>query len=232
MLEKISDALKFIQTTLIYLIYPPLCPICEKIVDERYKLCEECAKNILSVEETKDFPAPISGVIRITKYRGGSRSLLRRLKFDNNKNVLETLQKILYDVSSRDEVKNFLAKVNLATFVPLHAERLKKRGYNQTELIFSDWLKSMNLPAKNLLLRTKATPHLYKYNADERKEILKGAFSLAEGVEVTGKNILIVDDIFTTGATAAGCAEVLKTAGANKIFVMALASDFGSVNQQ
>ena len=230
MLEQITSAFKFIQTTLIYLIYPPLCPICEKIVDERYQFCEDCRKNIFKLDEEKNFPAPLSGVMRITKYRSGTRSLLRRLKFDSNKNVLETLQKILYDVSDREEVKNFLANVNLATFVPLHESRLKKRGYNQTELIFSDWLKSMNLPAKNLLLRTKATPHLYSYNPQERKEILKGAFSLIDGAEVAGKNILIVDDIFTTGATAAGCAEVLKNAGANKIFVMALASDFGEGN--
>ena len=219
---------EFVKTTLIYLIYPPICPICQKIVDERHQICEDCAKNILSVEETKNFPSPISGVIRITKYRGGSRPLLRKLKFDSNTTILDTLQKLLYSVSNYDEVKNFLAKVNLATFVPLHESRLKRRGYNQTELIFKDWLISQNLPAENLLIRTKATPHLYKYNPAERKEILKGAFSLAEGVEVAGKNILIVDDIFTTGATAAGCAEVLKTAGANKIFVMALASDFGN----
>ena len=231
MIEQIANALKFLQTTIIYLVYPPICPICQKIVDERHQICEDCAKRILSVEETKDFPAPISGVIRITKYRGGSRPLLRKLKFDSNTTILDTLQKLLYSVSNYDEVKNFLAKVNLATFVPLHESRLKKRGYNQTELIFSDWLKSMNLPAKNLLLRTKATPHLYKYNPDERKEILKGAFSLIDGVEVAGKNILIVDDIFTTGATAAGCAEVLKNAGAAKIFVMAFASDFGESGQ-
>ena len=227
MLEQIATGLKFLQTTLIYLIYPPICPVCEEIVDERYQLCENCAKKILRLDEEKNFPAPINGVMRITKYRGGTRSLLRRLKFDSNTNVLTTLQKILYDVSSRDEVKNFLADINLATFVPLHESRLKKRGYNQTELIFKDWLESMNLPAENLLLRTKGTPHLYKYTPAERKEILKGAFSLAEGVEVAGKNILIVDDIFTTGATAAGCAEVLKNAGAAKIFVMAFASDFG-----
>lgn len=227
MLEKFVDCLKFLQTTLIYLIYPPICPICEEITDERYQFCEDCRKKIFKLDETKNFPAPLSGVMRITKYREGTRSLLHRLKFDSNKNTLPELQRILFSVSDRAEVKNFLAKINLATFVPLHESRLKKRGYNQTELIFKDWLESMNLPTKNLLLRTKNTPHLYSYSPEERREILKGAFSLADGVNVKGKNILIVDDIYTTGATAAGCAEVLKGAGASKIFVMALASDFG-----
>lgn len=228
MLESFADCLKFVQTTLIYLVYPPICPICQKIVDERHEICEDCAKKILKLDTVKDFiPAPIKNVMRITVYRSGTRSLLRKLKFDSNTTVLYELQKILYKVSSRDEVKNFLSKINLATYVPLHADRLKKRGYNQTELIFRDWLLSQNLPAENLLLRTKHTPHLYKYNPAERKEILQGAFSLIEGVDVAGKNILIVDDIYTTGATASECARVLKTAGAANIFVMAFASDFG-----
>lgn len=226
MLEQITNVLKFIQTTLIYIVYPPICPVCEKIVDERHQLCENCAKEIIKLDEEKP-PAPISEVMRVTKYRKGTRRLLRALKFDNNTNVLNALQSILYGVSSRPEIDNFLAKVNLATYVPLHEKRFKKRGYNQTELIFKDWLLSKNVPAENLLIRTKTTPHLYNYNPTERREILKGAFSLAEGVNVKGKNILIVDDIFTTGATAAGCAEVLKNAGANKIFMLAFASDFG-----
>lgn len=227
MIEQITNILKFIQTTLIYIVYPPICPICEEIVDERHQLCENCAKEIIKLDEGKNIPAPISEVMRVTKYRKGTRRLLRALKFDNNTNVLNALQSILYGVSGRPEIDNFLSKINFATYVPLHEKRFKKRGYNQTELIFKDWLTSKNIPAENLLIRTKATPHLYKYNPTERREILKGAFSLAEGVNVKGKNILIVDDIFTTGATAAGCAEVLKNAGAAKIFMLAFASDFG-----
>ncbi len=229
MLENISNILKFVQTTLIYIVYPPICPVCEEIVDERHQLCESCAKKILKLDTEKNPPAPISGVMRITKYRNGTRRLLRALKFDSNINVLAALQSILYGVISRPEIENFLANVNFATFVPLHEKRLKKRGYNQTELIFKDWLLAQNLPAENLLLRTKNTPHLYSYNPAERKEILKGAFSLIEGVDIAGKNILIVDDIFTTGATSAACAEILKSAGAAKIFMLAFASDFGEV---
>ncbi|MBQ7703848.1 MAG: ComF family protein [Selenomonadaceae bacterium] len=227
MLEKILACFEFLKTTLIYIVYPPICPVCEEIVDERHQLCESCATKILKLDEAKDFPAPISGVMRITNYRNGTRRLLRALKFDGNTNVLKTLQSTLYGVTRRPEIDNFLAKVNFATFVPLHEKRLKKRGYNQTELIFKDWLLAQNLPAENLLLRTKNTPHLYDLNPQERREVLKGAFTLIEGVDVKGKNILIVDDIFTTGATAAACAEILKSAGAAKIFVMAFASDFG-----
>ena len=227
MLNKILYILNFVKTTLIYIIYPPICPICHEIVDERNELCPSCAKKIFQLNLYKKIPEILSGVIRITKYRGGSREILWKLKFDNDLTVLPALQKMLAAITNSAEIKNFLANIDIATYVPLHADRLKERGYNQTELIFRDWLIAQSVTAENLLVRKKNTPKLFSYNAEDRKKILQGAFDLMSGVDVRGKNILIVDDIYTTGATVCGCAEVLKSAGAAKIFVLAFASDFG-----
>jgi len=217
----------FFKTTLLYLIFPPICPVCKEIVDDYDELCENCAEQILRMDLDPNPPLPITEVMRLTKYRGGTRDLLRKLKFDNNKVVLKPINKILNKISSNVNVKNFLKNIDVAVFVPLHEERLRKRGYNQTELIFSDWLKSMNVLPKNILIRTKKTPHLFNLSPTERKQILDGAFKVIEGADVAGKNILIVDDIFTTGATAAECAKTLKKIGAAQIFVLAFASDFG-----
>ena len=227
MLKKILYCLKFIGETIVYIIYPPICPICREIVDERGELCPNCASKVFHINTGKNLPEILSGVLRITKYRGGTREILRKLKFDNNLSVLPAIKKMLDAVADNADIKNFLAGIDAATFVPLHADRLKTRGYNQTELIFSDWLKAQNLPTGNFLVRQKSTAHLYSYNFAERQQILQDAFALADGVDVRGKNILIVDDIYTTGATTAECARILKNAGAAKIFVMAFASDFG-----
>ena len=217
----------FFKTTLMYLIFPPICPVCKEIVDDYDELCENCSEQILRMDLDPNPPLPITEVMRLTKYRGGTRDLLRKLKFDNNKVVLKPINKILNKISSNVNVTNFLKNIDVAVFVPLHEERLRKRGYNQTELIFSDWLKSMNVLPKNILIRTKKTPHLFNLSPTERKQILDGAFKVIEGADVAGKNILIVDDIFTTGATAAECAKTLKKIGAAQIFVLAFASDFG-----
>ncbi|MBD3878729.1 MAG: ComF family protein [Quinella sp. 1Q5] len=221
------NPLRELWEAVIYFLFPPRCPVCREIVDERYQLCAACEEKILCVDFYKQPPPPLDKVLRVTKYRGGSRDLLRKLKFDNNLSVLPPLRKILDDVSGREEVLQLLKGVDFAVAVPLHQERLKERGFNQTEEIFDAWLAKKNLPLKNFLIRTKETPRLYNFGKAEREKILSGAFAATEQVDLHGKTILIVDDIFTTGTTCKECANVLKSLGAEKIFVLAFAANFG-----
>lgn len=228
MLNKIFGAWKFLSDTLIYIIFPPFCPICQEIVDERGDICSACLEKIMRQDFFSTPPAQIEKVLRLTKYRDGTRGLLRKLKFENNLKVLPTLKKILEIASTDSKVTEFLKGVDVAVFVPLHEERLNRRGYNQTELIFSDWLTAQGVRAENFLKRTKKTPRLFNLTPAERRETLKDAFEVVEGADVAGKKILIVDDIYTTGATVTECAKSLKKMHAAQIYVLALASDFGS----
>ncbi len=209
-----------------YFLFPPRCPNCREMVDERYQLCAACEKKILRVDFYDRKLVPLDKILRVTKYRDGSRDLLRKLKFDNNLNVLPPLKKILDDISERKEISQLLSGVDFAVPVPLHQGRFKERGFNQTEKIFGDWLAKKNLPLRNFLIRTQPTPRLYKLGKAEREKILSGIFAPTEKINLRGKNILIVDDIFTTGTTCRECAKVLKSLGAEKIFVMAFAADF------
>jgi len=207
-------------------LFPPRCPVCREIVDERYQLCQSCAEKILRLDFSPEVPPPIKKVLRVARYREGLQPLLHKLKFENNLNVLPALKKILDDVSSCEEMLKFLDGINLAVPVPLHVERFKERGFNQTEKIFEDFLVKKNIPLKQILIRRVATPKLYKFGKAERQEILRGVFAAKEIIDLRGKKILIVDDIFTTGTTVSECAKVLKQLGAEKIFVLALSSDF------
>ena len=211
---------------IIYFIYPPLCPVCREIADEYGELCKECADKVFAVDSANDFPPPIKEVVRITKYREGTRQMILRLKFEDDLKYLPAFHKILEESFKQKKISEMLEKVDLATSVPLHEKRLKERGYNQTDLIFEDWLKRHGVPFEKVLTRNISTPHLYKLNPEERKKVLNGVFSIADNFSVVGKKILIVDDIYTTGATAAACGKVLKEAGAAEIFVLAFASDF------
>lgn len=218
--------LKELFEAVIYFLFPPRCPNCREMVDERYQLCAACEKKMLRVDFYDEPPAPLEKVLRVTKYRGGSRDLLRKLKFDNNLGVIPALKKILDDVSNREEILNLLSGVDLAVPVPLHEERLKERGFNQTEKIFEEFLARKNLPLENILIRRLPTPKLYNRTKAEREKILSGAFAAVELIDLRGKNILIVDDIFTTGTTCKECAKVLQTLGAEKISVLAFAASF------
>ncbi len=218
--------LREVWSALVYFLFPPRCPNCREMVDERYQLCAACEKKILRVDFYDEPPAPLDKVLRVTKYRDGSRELLRKLKFDNNLNVIPALKKILDDVSNREEILILLSGVDIAVPVPLHEERLKERGFNQTEKIFEEFLARKNLPLENILVRRLPTPKLYNRTKAEREKILSGAFAAVELLDLRGKNILIVDDIFTTGTTCKECAKVLQTLGAEKISVLAFAANF------
>lgn len=120
-----------------------------------------------------------------------------------------------------------LSDVDMAVPVPLHQKRFKERGFNQVEEIFGEWLTKKNLPLKNILIRKVSTPKLYNLGKEEREKILSGVFAAAEQIDLRGKKILIIDDIFTTGTTCKECAKVLKSLGAEKIFVLAFSANFG-----
>lgn len=109
--------------------------------------------------------------------------------------------------------------------IPLHTDRLKERGYNQAEIIFKDWSKKQELVWQpNLLRRDKHTIPQWKLTLAERKANIKGAFLITRPELVKDKNILLVDDIVTTGITLDECAKVLKKAGAASVYGFSVAS--------
>ncbi len=224
---ELMNFLRELWEAMIYFLFPPRCPVCKEIVEERYQLCTTCAEKILRLDFYSEPPAPIAKVLRVARYREGLQPLLHKLKFENNLNVLPALKKILDNVAERDEILKLLSGIDFAVPVPLHTERFKERGFNQTEKIFEEFLSKKNIPLRKILIRRVPTPKLYSLGRAERQKILKGVFAAVEVDDLRGKKVLIVDDIFTTGTTVSECAKVLKSLGAEKISVLALSSDFG-----
>jgi ComF family protein len=109
--------------------------------------------------------------------------------------------------------------------VPLHRLRLKEREFNQSEILASRLAKYFNIPLiKNSLIRTRPTPPQANLSKEERLKNVNGAFKLRENELLKGKNILLIDDVFTTGSTVDQCAKVLKKEGkAREVGVFTLA---------
>lgn len=96
------------------------------------------------------------------------------------------------------------------TAVPLHYKRLRGRGYNQSEILAKTVAKAIGVEYRALLERRINTRALNRLGREERCREITGAFALNRGVSVEGKNILIIDDIYTTGTTINECCKVLK----------------------
>lgn len=107
-----------------------------------------------------------------------------------------------------------LGHIDYLTFVPLHRARLKEREFNQSQLLALKLSRHFKVPLlDNLLKRVRPTPSQTNLSKEERFKSLRGAFAARENEQIKGKTILLVDDVFTTGATFNECAKVLRQAG-------------------
>lgn len=99
--------------------------------------------------------------------------------------------------------------------VPLHATRLRERGYNQAELIARPLARRLRRPCRSyLLVRTRPRPDKLKLTRQERWRTVRGAYAIREGTRVDKLRVLLIDDVFSTGATLDACSRALRRAGA------------------
>lgn len=114
--------------------------------------------------------------------------------------------------------------------VPMYKEKEKDRGYNQAAVLGKHLARRLGISfLDHGLIRCRNTPPMSSLSAGERRQNVKGAFAVNERVrrQLTGKVVLLVDDVFTTGSTVEACAEVLREAGAQTVFVITFASTEG-----
>jgi len=113
--------------------------------------------------------------------------------------------------------------INIMTFVPSSSEALKKRGFNQCEVICKTVSINVDIPYKGLLKKIKTTKDQIGLSTEERWENIKDSFTCINTKNIKGKNILLIDDVVTTGATAFYCASTLKKFGANEVYILTVA---------
>ncbi|MDH3443182.1 MAG: ComF family protein [Deltaproteobacteria bacterium] len=108
--------------------------------------------------------------------------------------------------------------------VPLHPKRLRWRGFNQSVLLAREVSRAYQVPMDPFLLqRRRETSPQTQLTEDERRKNMRGAFALGAGKSVRGKIVLLLDDVYTSGATVDECSRVLRKAGAKAVYVLTLA---------
>ena len=222
-----SGWLKRLGGWLLDLIYPrrAVCMGCGSCLGcDRDDLCEDCraqlARNWVGVR-TMDKKRMLDGAAFAHSYAGPAGGMVRRLKYHG---VWVLAEEMGADVA-RAAAMLRLKDVRYVTAVPMHPRRLRLRGRNHAELIAREVAARMNVPYAELLMRTRNAPQQARLGGRARRNNLKGGFALRPEWRdaVAGAEVLLIDDVFTTGATAAGCADPLRAAGARRVWFAAYA---------
>ena len=163
----------------------------------------------------------LDGTAYAHDYRGPAGGMVRNLKYHSAWVLADAMGA---DVARAAELLR-IPKLDFVTAVPMHPKRLHKRGRNHAEVLARSAARRMGLEYRELLYRTRNTPQQARLSIRERKRNLKDAFAaLPECRErIEGATVLLIDDVYTTGATAKSCAEALRSAGAQRIYFAAYA---------
>jgi ComF family protein len=175
-------------------------------------------------------PPQFDRAVAFANYEDEMRRMLHLLKFEGMRGVAEHVLGDAMAAAAR-KLRGDAANELVVVPVPLFAAREKTRGFNQARLLAESAVKRLRRlePEWTLRLRSdvlervKDTRALYTLNPTQRRASLKGAFRVADAEAVRGREVLLIDDIMTTGATARECARVLKRAGAAKVWVVTAA---------
>lgn len=215
---------------------PPRCPACGAIVRDDGAFCEPCWSRLdflagpacaacsLPFEEDRGpealcaecMAAPPShdGVRAAVAYCDTARALVLKLKHGRRIGMARVIGRHLSRHTEPDA---------LLVPVPLHRWRIWRRGFNQSALVGAEVARRTRLPLRtDLIERRKATPMLGGLGREGRVRTLRGAFAVPseKRIELKGRTVLLVDDVYTSGATANACARVLKRAGASRVIVL------------
>jgi ComF family protein len=187
----------------------PLCQRCGAASNEG-NLCHSCI----------NYPLTIDGIRSVFQFQGTIRQAILQLKYRRLKAVAAPLSQLLAEYLGSHPLKG-----EVIIPVPLHPKRLRERGYNQASLLAKELSRLIGLPVmEDTLVRVKdAVPQARTLSAVQRRRNVQGAFICHQRLE--GRQILLVDDVCTTGATLDACATALKEAGAASVWGLTAARE-------
>ena len=230
MSEGLMSVLSAASSKALDLVFPKnlYCLCCEDTCEQSriHGICDSCASQMNWLDHDP-FRASLNEfafdkVMSCCVYGFYARKIVHGLKLHSRTYIAENIGLLMAE-KTRLEGGTFTAAVP----VPMTAAKKKKRGFNQTELLAGYISKELGLPVWNdVLEKTHETKSMRLSTGEERRSLLEGAYKAPDGAEekLSGANILLIDDVVTTGSTADACAMALKDAGAKTVSVLCFAS--------
>lgn len=217
-MESLKKALIF----LLQILYPKQCLICGKL--EQDTICSKCYNTLkieAKVEQYKN--KTFNKHLYIFKYEGKIRNLIIDYKFNDKPYLNELFAKIIL---KNAKICRKIKKYDIIIPVPIHKKRKNERGYNQSELIARKLAKNLNVElVTDSLIKQKNTLPQSTLSKKQREENVKTVYKIQNKQKIENKKIILLDDIYTTGATAEECSKILKQNGAKEILVLTIAKD-------
>ena len=230
----IPNNIKEIIKVLINYIYPRniTCIICDNPIKltNSYSLCKSCFKELRFIlEGCNKCGKPIihrnleresliecnycfnktfyfDKVISCIEYDDISKKLILDFKYKSKTYLCKYIAQLMKEKILLEDMK-----YDYILFVPLHKKRIRERGFNQSEKIANKLGELLNIPVLDCIDRVKNTKKLYRLNKEDREKELKNGFKVKENINfIKNKKVILIDDIFTTGATANEISKVLK----------------------
>ena len=216
------------------LFFPPWCigcgregkyicdSCCEKLPEISPPVCLKCGRT-LTYENTCpgciEEPVAIDGIRAPFLFQGVIRKAIHELKYRNLKAVAPSLAGLLHDYLLENTIPG-----DVLVPVPIHRKRQGERGYNQSSLIARELGRLSGLPVIEdcLVKRVNTPPQVGTTSVSERRKNIAEAFICANE-RLKGRQVILVDDVSTSGATLNTCAEILKNAGANSVWGLTIA---------
>ena len=202
------------------LLFPPKCVLCGKLLGRQEQdLCEDCRRDTEPYPDKRTRYPHLAKVTALWYYTENVRKSLLLFKFHGRRAYARSYGRLL-----AQKLRQTDAQFDVLTWVPISRLRLWRRGYDQSCLIAQAIGQELNVtPLKTLVKFRHVKPQSrFKHAAARRANIL-GAYRCVCPEEVQGKRILLVDDIFTTGATSGECARMLLAAGAKSVALAVVA---------
>jgi ComF family protein len=194
---------------------PPFCRRCGRHLPAKNQdyalLCQDCQKSVHFFQKARS----------VCIYEGITKECIHRFKYNQKLSLVKPFSTLMIEFA-----RSFLdmKKIDLIVPVPLHSVKLRQRQFNQAKLLAQPiaYAYSKKLVDK-ILIKIKRQPDQVTLSQAKRFKNVRGAFKVKRPQYIKDKNILLVDDVLTTGATANECARVLQEAKTNKVDVLVLA---------
>ncbi len=202
-------------------VFPRKCVLCRSLLGkEETDLCRRCRTDQPEYRYGKKKVPHIADLTAVWMYEGDVRRSIHRYKFSGARHYAAPYGRLMAMRIQRD-----LPNADIITWVPISGRRLRKRGYDQVQLLARAVSAELGIPAEPCLekIRDNRANSGLKTPAERRANVL-GVYRAVEQAHLRGKRVLLLDDIVTTGATASECARVLLTAGAEEVIFAAVAA--------